>query len=78
MLNVYNNLITSATFWILNVLIIITALLPDYTIKAFRVFDIKIRPVIPIDANVFLKKRKYLENSNDNSLNSTISESTYL
>lgn len=78
MLSVYNNLIGSATFWILNFLIIITALLPDYTIKAFRIFDIKIRPVIPIDRNVFMKKRKYLQNSNDTSLNSTISESTYL
>lgn len=78
MLSVYNNLIRSATFWILNFLIIITALLPDYTIKAFRIFDIKIRPVIPIDKNVFMKKRKFLQNSNDNSVNSTISESTYL
>lgn len=77
MMYVYNHLIQSGAFWMSNLLIIIAALLPDYAIMAFKMFDIKFRPP---NANgwsqVFKKPQKkvFRQNSGFNS----ISESTYL
>lgn len=78
MLWVYNNLIKSITFWMSNVLVIVTALLPDYTIMAFKMFDIKFRPTDSIAngwSQLFKTQRKTFRRSSK--LNS-ISESTYL
>lgn len=77
MLYVYNHLIQSIAFWMSNVLIIVAALLPDYAIMAFKMFDIKFRaPTANGWTQVFKKQQKktFRRNSNLNS----ISESTYL
>lgn len=79
MLFVYNYLIASPTLWVATILIIVSALLPDYAIMAFKMFDIKFRPAASIAngwSQVFSKpQRKTMrQSSNVNS----ISESTYL
>lgn len=77
MMFVYNNLLQSGTFWLANVLIIVAALLPDYAIMAFKMFNIKFRPPsAPGWSQVFHKSQKktFRRNSGFNS----ISESTYL
>lgn len=79
MLRVYNHLLVSPTLWFSTILIVVSALLPDYTIMAFKMFDIKFRPAASIAngwSQVFNKQQKKTlrRNSNVNS----ISESTYL
>lgn len=78
MLHVYNHLIQSGAFWMSNLLIIVAALLPDYAIMAFKMFNIKFRPPSANGwSQVFTKqqqKKTFRRNSNLNS----ISESTYL
>lgn len=76
---VYKNLISSPTLWISTILIIISALLPDYAIMSLKIFEIKFRPAASIAngwSQVFNKKQRktFRRNSNVNS----ISESTYL
>lgn len=69
MYRVYNNLLLSYEFWVANVLICITALLPDFVIAALKVFDIKVRPTETISDGW---NRLFKETRNSNS------ESTYL
>lgn len=44
---VYNNLLTSLTFWLLFIMIIVASLIPDFTIMAFKAFNIKLGPLFP-------------------------------
>lgn len=44
---VYNNLLTSMTFWLLFIMIIVASLIPDFSIKAIKAFNIKIGPIFP-------------------------------
>lgn len=76
---VYNNLIRSPAFWFATALAVVTSLLPDYTIMAFKMFNIKFRPLDSIESGwscVFKRQQRkaFRRNSNVNS----ISESTYL
>lgn len=47
MLMVYNNLLSSLTFWCLSLLVIIAALLPDYTMKVARSLNIRFGRLFP-------------------------------
>jgi len=47
MLWVYNNLLSSYTFWLLSSIITIAVLLPDYTIKVCQYLDIHIGHIFP-------------------------------
>ncbi|XP_031625300.1 phospholipid-transporting ATPase IG isoform X2 [Contarinia nasturtii] len=73
---VYNNLLNSPEFWVETVLICFTALIPDFTIRALKIFNIKVRPTESISDgwNRLFKEQK---NSLNRSTNSN-SESTYL
>jgi len=44
---VYNNLLSSLTFWLLFVMIIVACLIPDFSIMAFKAFNIKVGPIFP-------------------------------
>lgn len=69
MLWVYNNLLSSLTFWLLSMVIIIAALIPDYTMKVCKAFNIKIGPIFPGNRNSHLQSTR----SNQTGL-----ETTYL
>lgn len=79
MLWVYNYLITSITFWTSNVLICVTALLPDYAIIALKMFNIKVRPANTISNgwNRFFKDQRSVYPATTTP-SSDIDESTYL
>uniref|UniRef100_A0A182W5N6 Phospholipid-transporting ATPase n=1 Tax=Anopheles minimus TaxID=112268 RepID=A0A182W5N6_9DIPT len=47
MLHVYNNLLSSLTFWVLSLVILIAGFLPDMTMLALRAMDIKLSHAIP-------------------------------
>lgn len=47
MLHVYNNLLSSMTFWVLSLLILVAAFIPDFTMFAGRAIDIKIGHIFP-------------------------------
>lgn len=58
---VYNNLLSSLTFWLLFVMIQVACLLPDFSIMAFKAFNIKIGPIFPGEdfrIRTLYKKRK--------------------
>lgn len=58
---VYNNLLSSLTFWLLFVMIQVACLLPDFSIMAFKAFNIKIGPIFPGEdfrLRTLYKKRK--------------------
>uniref|UniRef100_A0A182MFI1 Phospholipid-transporting ATPase n=1 Tax=Anopheles culicifacies TaxID=139723 RepID=A0A182MFI1_9DIPT len=46
MLHVYNNLLSSLTFWVLSIVILIAGFLPDMTMLALRSMDIKLSNVM--------------------------------
>lgn len=69
---VYNNLLTSLTFWLLTALIIITALLPDYAIKSFKAFNINLGPLFPGSKQMFKQAKQFRRRT------SRMNESTYL
>lgn len=78
MLWVYNKLITSVTFWMANVLVIVMALLPDYTIIALKVFDIKLRPTETVSNGWSQLFKTHRSSFRRNSHLNSVSESTYL
>ncbi|XP_055524326.1 phospholipid-transporting ATPase IF isoform X2 [Wyeomyia smithii] len=47
MLQVYNNLLSSMTFWVLSLLILVAAFVPDFTMFAGRAIGIKIGHIFP-------------------------------
>ncbi|XP_053687798.1 phospholipid-transporting ATPase IF isoform X2 [Sabethes cyaneus] len=47
MLHVYNNLLSSMTFWVLSLLILVAAFVPDFTMFAGRAIGIKIGHIFP-------------------------------
>ncbi|XP_053667670.1 phospholipid-transporting ATPase IF [Anopheles marshallii] len=47
MLHVYNNLLSSLTFWALSIVILIAAFLPDMTMLAIRAMEIKLGHIFP-------------------------------
>ncbi|XP_065084623.1 phospholipid-transporting ATPase IF isoform X2 [Ochlerotatus camptorhynchus] len=60
MLQVYNNLLSSLTFWVLSLLILVAAFIPDFTIFAAKAIDIKIGHIFPGGAkfrNAFFQRR---------------------
>lgn len=73
---VYNYLISSAEFWICNVLICFAALIPDRLMTALKIFNIKVRPTDTI-TDGWNRLFKDPKNSTNRSINSN-SESTYL
>lgn len=42
LLHVYSNLLSAPTFWLLSIVIIMAALVPDFVIKTVQVLDIKV------------------------------------
>ncbi|XP_058811248.1 phospholipid-transporting ATPase IF [Topomyia yanbarensis] len=60
MLQVYNNLLSSMTFWVLSLLILVAAFLPDFTLFAGRAIGIKVGQIYPGGAKyrgVFFQRR---------------------
>ncbi|XP_058444324.1 phospholipid-transporting ATPase IF isoform X2 [Malaya genurostris] len=47
MLQVYNNLLSSMTFWVLSLLILVAAFIPDFTLFAGRSIGIKVGHIFP-------------------------------
>uniref|UniRef100_A0A182SGQ4 Phospholipid-transporting ATPase n=1 Tax=Anopheles maculatus TaxID=74869 RepID=A0A182SGQ4_9DIPT len=47
MLHVYNNLLSSLTFWVLSIVILIAGFLPDLTMLAIRSMEIKLGHIFP-------------------------------
>ncbi|XP_035909215.1 probable phospholipid-transporting ATPase IF isoform X2 [Anopheles stephensi] len=47
MLHVYNNLLSSLTFWVLSIVILIAGFLPDLTMLAIRAMEIKLGHIFP-------------------------------
>uniref|UniRef100_A0A182N8H1 Phospholipid-transporting ATPase n=1 Tax=Anopheles dirus TaxID=7168 RepID=A0A182N8H1_9DIPT len=47
MLQVYNNLLSSLTFWLLSLVILIAGFLPDLTMLAIRAIDVKLGHIFP-------------------------------
>lgn len=41
----------SMTFWLLSLILTVTALLPDYTLKAVKAFNIRFGPIMPGTGN---------------------------
>lgn len=44
---VYTNLLSSPSFWILSIIIIVSGLLPDFTLKAMDIMGMKPRTIYP-------------------------------
>lgn len=68
MLQVYNNLLSSMTFWVLSLLILVAALVPDFTIFAAKAIDIKIGHIFPGGAkfrNALFQRRTRAVESTD-------------
>lgn len=78
MLYAYNQLVSSYSFWISNVLVCVTALLPDYVILTLKMFKIKVRPTDTFANgwNCLFRARKVSFRRNVRS--SHTNESTYL
>lgn len=74
---VYTKLLTSYGFWMSNLLICISALVPDYVIIALKIFNIKIRPTDTISDGWNRLFRDPKNGLNQSTTNSN-SESTYL
>uniref|UniRef100_A0A182Q3R9 Phospholipid-transporting ATPase n=1 Tax=Anopheles farauti TaxID=69004 RepID=A0A182Q3R9_9DIPT len=67
MLQVYNNLLSSMTFWLLSIVILIAGFLPDLTMLAIRAIDVKLGHIFPGGA----KYRRVLFQSRCNGIQST-------
>ncbi|XP_049278671.1 phospholipid-transporting ATPase IF isoform X2 [Anopheles funestus] len=67
MLHVYNNLLSSLTFWALSFVILIAAFLPDMTMLAIRAMEIKLGHIFPGGA----KYRRVLFQRRSDQLQST-------
>ncbi|KXJ73282.1 hypothetical protein RP20_CCG016146 [Aedes albopictus] len=68
MLQVYNNLLSSFTFWVLCLLILVAALVPDFTIFAAKAINITVGHIFPGGAkfrNAFFLRRKRTVESTD-------------
>lgn len=68
MLQVYNNLLSSFTFWVLCLLILVAALVPDFTIFAAKSINITVGHIFPGGAkfrNAFFLRRKRTVESTD-------------
>lgn len=83
MLQVYNYLLLSPSFWLLSLLIIITSLLPDFSIQCFDAFGFKWNDIFPGAGNMIpdqLKQRfqnvslTKTSNSNNNNNNNETRE----
>ncbi|XP_055585323.1 phospholipid-transporting ATPase IF isoform X2 [Uranotaenia lowii] len=70
MLQVYNNLLSSMTFWGLSLLILVAAFIPDFTMFAGRAIDIKIGHIFPGGAKY---RQTFFQRRTGNNV-----ESTYL
>lgn len=70
MLWVYNTLLGSPTFWLLSLFIIIASLLPDYTLKVCKAFNISFGSIYPGDRKA-MRAKKLFDNHRR-------TESTYL
>ncbi|XP_062539523.1 phospholipid-transporting ATPase IF isoform X2 [Armigeres subalbatus] len=60
MLQVYNNLLSSFTFWVMCLLILVACLVPDFTVLAAKAINIKIGHIFPGGAkfrNAFFQRR---------------------
>ncbi|XP_058063348.1 phospholipid-transporting ATPase IF [Anopheles bellator] len=68
MLHVYNNLLSSMTFWVLSIIILVAAFLPDMTMLACKAIDIKIGHIFPGGA----KYRRALFQRRSNRMESTV------
>lgn len=70
---VYNRLLIAPSFWLLSILIIVTCLLPDYSIQAFKAFGFKLNSIFPGPGKNMIPenlKRRFTttgSNNNDNS-----------
>ncbi|XP_053678428.1 phospholipid-transporting ATPase IF [Anopheles nili] len=67
MLQVYNNLLSSMTFWLLSFVILLAGFLPDLTMMALRALDIKLGHIFPGGA----KYRRMLFQKRTNNIQST-------
>uniref|UniRef100_A0A182IMC6 Phospholipid-transporting ATPase n=1 Tax=Anopheles atroparvus TaxID=41427 RepID=A0A182IMC6_ANOAO len=67
MLHVYNNLLSSMTFWLLSIVILIAGFLPDLTLLAIRAIGVKLGHIFPGGA----KYRRALFQWRDDRLPST-------
>lgn len=47
MLHVYTNLLSSLTFWLLCIVVVVAALIPDFTIKALQALNINCGSIFP-------------------------------
>lgn len=47
MLHVYTNLLGSPTFWLLSIVIIIAALIPDFARKAYISLNLNVEKIFP-------------------------------
>ncbi|EAT35270.1 AAEL012549-PA, partial [Aedes aegypti] len=67
MLQVYNNLLSSFTFWVLCFLILVAALVPDFTVFAAKAINIKVGHIFPGGAKFrnafFLRRKRTLEST---------------
>ncbi|XP_052900853.1 phospholipid-transporting ATPase IF [Anopheles moucheti] len=67
MLHVYNNLLSSLTFWALSIVILIAAFLPDMTMLAIRAMEIKLGHIFPGGAKyrraLFQKRSERLQST---------------
>uniref|UniRef100_A0A336LPY0 Phospholipid-transporting ATPase n=1 Tax=Culicoides sonorensis TaxID=179676 RepID=A0A336LPY0_CULSO len=68
MFHVYNHLLIAPSFWLLSILIIVTALMPDYTIQAFNAFGFRFKNVFPGTNKMISEKlrQRFKDNINNN------------
>lgn len=76
MFHVYNRLLISPSFWLLSLLIIITALMPDYSIQAFNAFGCQFHKIFP-GTGIIPEKLKQRFKSNSNVNNNDTSFNNY-
>lgn len=70
-----NRLLISPSFWLLSILIVITSLIPDYSIQAFNAFGFRLNSIFPGHSTKIIPeklKKRFMSNgtnNNDSSFN---------